>query len=182
MRELALHILDLMENSIRAGATIIAFRIEADPVKDRLRIEIEDNGPGLKVSPEVALNPFYTTKRGKRTGLGLTLFQEAAERAGGRLRIEKGLLGGLLVRGEMNLRHIDRTPMGDLPGTLGSMVCTHPAVDFHILLQLGDKRFAIQTHTLAEQNGIPLEDGLSLAQNLIETLKTNMEFSGIETL
>ena len=87
MRALSLHILDLVENSIRAQATTIVIRIVADPAADLLRIEIEDDGTGLKVTPEQALDPFYTTKGGKRTGLGLSLFRAAAEAAGGGLTL-----------------------------------------------------------------------------------------------
>ena len=80
MREIALHILDLIENALRAQATVVAVTVEAVPEQDRLRIVVEDNGTGLKVSADAALDPFYTTKRGKRTGLGLSLFRAAASR------------------------------------------------------------------------------------------------------
>jgi signal transduction histidine kinase len=132
MRELSLHMLDLIENSLRAAASIIAVTVEAEPEGDRLRITIEDNGSGLKVKPEEALDPFYTTKTGKRTGLGLSLFKAAAEATGGRLTIGKSDLGdvGVRVTAELGLTHIDRAPLGDLAGTLASVVCTYPGVDF----------------------------------------------------
>ncbi len=129
MRDLSLHLLDLMENSIRAEATVISVTIEQDPAKDKLRIVVEDNGPGLAVSAEQALDPFYTTKAGKRTGLGLSLFQGAAERAGGRVTVGRSPLGGVLVAACMRLSHVDRSPMGDLAATLSSVACTNPEVD-----------------------------------------------------
>jgi len=139
MREIALHIMDLIENSIRAQASVIAVVLEVDPGRDRLRVIVEDNGTGLKVSPQEALDPFYTTKRGKRTGLGLSLFKAAAEAAGGRLTIDKSKLGntGVRVTAEMQLSHVDRTPLGDLASTLAGVVCTHPEIDFRFTLRLG---------------------------------------------
>ena len=74
MREIALHILDLIENSLRAQASAIAVTVEAVPAQDLLRIVVEDNGSGLKVPPETVLDPFYTTKQlGRGLGLPATL-------------------------------------------------------------------------------------------------------------
>ncbi|HNT89402.1 MAG TPA: ATP-binding protein, partial [Candidatus Hydrogenedentes bacterium] len=72
MRELSLHILDLMENATRAGATVVYVGITENVAQDTLEIVVEDNGPGLPASSDAALDPFYTTKGGKRTGLGLS--------------------------------------------------------------------------------------------------------------
>ena len=83
MRELSLHVLDLVENSLRAGAGVVAVGIEEQPDRDLLAITVEDDGPGLAVGPQQALDPFYTTKEGKRTGLGLSLFRQQVELAGG---------------------------------------------------------------------------------------------------
>ena len=145
MRELALHILDLIENSIRAQATIVGVTISADPERDWLAIVIEDNGTGLQVTPAQALDPFYTTKNAKRTGLGLSLFQAAAEAAGGRLTIGKSELGavGVKVTAEMRLTHIDRTPLGDLSGTLAGVVCLNPEIDFRFGLRVGARTWSV---------------------------------------
>jgi len=129
VRDLSLHLLDLMENSIRAEATVISVTIEQDLGQDKLRIVVEDNGPGLAVSSERALDPFYTTKAGKRTGLGLSLFQSTAEQAGGSVTLGRSPLGGALVAACMRLSHVDRSPLGDLAATLSSVVCTNPEVD-----------------------------------------------------
>lgn len=179
MRELSLHLLDLIENSIRAQASVISVSVEADPKTDTLRLAVEDNGTGLKVTPEEALDPFYTTKSGKRTGLGLSLFREAAERAGGRLSLEKSALGGVAVSVEMRLTHIDRTPLGDLAATLSSVVCTHPEIDFRFRLQSGDRRVEWRVFDLAAKLGIDPHDGLALAQNLIEVIGAELQSSDL---
>src|SRR5512142_472911 len=71
LREIALHILDVLENALRAGAGVILVTVEEQPVEDSLRVEVEDDGPGLPVSAEKAVDPFF--REGKRTGLGLPL-------------------------------------------------------------------------------------------------------------
>ena len=83
MHDLSLYVLEMIENSLRAGAGTVAVRVWVEPPRDELTIVVEDDGPGLDVSVEQATDPFYTTKAGKRTGLGLPLFREAAEAAGG---------------------------------------------------------------------------------------------------
>ena len=179
MRELSLHILDLIENSTRAEASVIVVAVEAVPETDTLRIAIEDNGTGLKVSPDAALNPFYTTKTGKRTGLGLSLFRAAAEAAGGWLTIGKSDLGGVAVVAEMRLTHIDRTPLGDLATTLSSAVCTHPEIDFKFHLRLGEKRLEWRIFDLADELGVDRGDGLTLAQNLMDKIGVVLQDSDI---
>jgi len=130
LRELSLHILDLMENATRAGATVVYVGITENVAQDTLEIVVEDNGPGLPASSDAALDPFYTTKEGKKTGLGLSLFRAAAEQAGGSMTVERATLGGVAVRAVMQLRHVDRAPLGDLAETFRTLVLTHPEIDF----------------------------------------------------
>jgi signal transduction histidine kinase len=165
MRELALHILDLVENSLRAGADTIAVTVEADAAADRLRIVVEDNGRGLKIAPEAAVDPFYTTKQGKRTGLGLALMKAAAEATEGRLTIGKSSLGpvGVTVTAEFGLGHVDRSPLGDLAGTLASLVCTNPGVEFRLALRSGEQGGRISTTDVARAAGLGPGEGLALA-------------------
>lgn len=130
MRELALHILDILENATRAGASLIYVAVFADDDADLLEISIEDNGPGMPATPEEVLDPFFTSKPGKRTGLGLSLFSAAAEQAGGNLSVASSDLGGAAVRTSFGLHHVDRAPLGDVAGTLFSAVLTHPEIEF----------------------------------------------------
>jgi len=142
LRELALHILDLLENCIRAGAAVTAVTIAQDHERDLLDVVVEDDGPGLNVSFEEALDPFYTTKSGKKTGMGLSLFKFRAEQSGGTLTLGKSELGGLKVSVSMQLSHIDRSPLGDLATTLSTLVCTTPDVDLQCRLRSdADERY-----------------------------------------
>jgi signal transduction histidine kinase len=184
VRELSLHILDLVENSLRAQATLIAISLVALPAEDLLAITIEDNGTGLKVPPAEALNPFYTTKGGKRTGLGLSLFKAAVEQAGGELKLEPSTLGtpqrpGLKVAARMRLRHVDRSPLGDLPGTLASVVCTNPQVEFCFHVRLGARESQVRVGELADRHGLDRQDALALARAVQDWLRTELQASDI---
>lgn len=149
MRELALHILDLIENSIRAGATRVDVCVEEQPQEDLLAICVEDDGPGLPVPALTASDPFFTTKEGKKTGLGLSLLAFRAEQAGGGMKLERSALGGLAVRATMKLSHVDRSPLGDLASSLASVVCTNPGVELRSRLRVGCREASVSSTEVA---------------------------------
>jgi hypothetical protein len=133
MHDLSLHLLDLLENSITAGATVVLIDIDVDPVSDRLHIVVDDNGAGLSTRSEEAVSPFYTTKSHKHVGLGLSLLQATAEQAEGGLKIGSSpALGGARVEVRMRLSHIDRPPIGDIAATVSTMMSAHPQVEFRV--------------------------------------------------
>lgn len=154
MHDLSLYLLDIIENSIRAGATTIAVDLVADRDHDRLTLTVEDDGPGLPVAPEQALDPFYTTKADKKTGLGLSLFRQAAEGAGGGLSVGRSEdLGGVAVRAWMRLGDVDRPPLGDVAATVATMVVTNPEVEFRVGLSDGDESRSLRGTEVPE--GLP---------------------------
>ncbi len=128
LRDLALHLLDVTENAVRAKADIIRISIHLDKNAERLTLCVEDNGPGLSVSPEHALNPFYTTKKGKRTGLGLSLFQAAAWQSQGDLTLSESEFGGMKVEASFLYNHVDRAPLGDIAGTIKALTISNPEI------------------------------------------------------
>lgn len=135
MHDLSLYLLEILENSVRAGAKHVHISLRLDRHSDELRMVVDDDGSGLAVSPEVILDPFYTTKPGKKIGLGLSLLRADAQVAGGNLIIEKSAeLGGTRVEVFMTLSHVDRPPLGDLAATLVVAAVTNPEVDFKVSL------------------------------------------------
>jgi len=172
MREISLHLLDLIENAIRARATLVEITVEAIPETDTLRVVVADNGRGLSVPAEDAADPFYTTKSGKRTGLGLSLFRAAAELTGGGLQIGPSAHGGVAVTVTMGLTHVDRNPMGDLAGTLSAVVCTNPDIDFRFHLRWDGRRCDLRVGELAGSNG---HGGLALARSVAARIKSELQ-------
>jgi hypothetical protein len=154
LREIALHILDLIENSIRAGARVISVSVEQEPERDLLVLTVEDDGPGLHVKDDVAVDPFYTTKEGKKTGLGLSMLKFRTEASGGCFRLETSPLGGLAVRASMPLSNVDRSPLGDLAATLASVVCTNPGLELRSRLRVGAREMSVSTADILR--GLPL--------------------------
>jgi signal transduction histidine kinase len=145
MHDLSLYLLDILENSVRAGATVISTTIVADRAADELTIRVEDDGPGLPVEPEQALDPFYTTKSNKKTGLGLSLFRQAAEAAGGGLTVGRSdELGGVLVSATMSLVNVDRPPLGDIAASIATMVVTNPEIEFRVDVTDGGTRASLR--------------------------------------
>jgi signal transduction histidine kinase len=131
MEDLALHVMDLIDNSLAAGATRIAVRVEERPGADRLLVQIADNGHGMdRETLARARDPFFTTKPGKPVGMGLALFAQAARESGGGLEVESSPGGGTTLRAAFGLSHPDRKPLGDLRGTVRLMEAAHPQVEF----------------------------------------------------
>lgn len=131
MQDLSLHILDIAENSIEAKAHRIAIRVEERSSKDLLVLEISDDGRGM--SPRLfarALDPFFTTKRTKRIGLGLPLLAQAARATGGKVTLRSQPGRGTKVRATFRLSHIDLQPLGDMAETLTVLMVGHPDVHF----------------------------------------------------
>lgn len=180
MRDLSLHILDLVENSIRAGASEVRIAVSQSVPEDLLRIVIEDNGPGLAVPQDVALDPFYTTKKGKRVGLGLSLFREAAEQAGGYLALCKSELGGLAVEAVMRLSHVDRPPLGDLAGVVSAVVCTNPGLSLCCTLRVEPQQFTVRVSDVLQSLSAEERCSLAVARAMAE--RTRQAIGALELM
>ena len=129
MEDISLHLLDIMENALRAGAKTIRVRIDQDAVRDEVRISVEDDGKGMSEDEvKKALDPFYTTKESKRIGLGLPLLSQAAKEAGGRIEVSSAPKQGTSITAIFRLSHPDRKPLGDIDGTIDMMRSFHRGV------------------------------------------------------
>lgn len=131
MQDFSLHILDVAENSIGAGAKRIEIKIREDIKKDVLTIEINDDGKGM--SQEMVskvLDPFVTTRTTRRVGLGLSLFAQAARACNGDVHIESELDKGTRLMGRFQWSHIDRKPWGSMVDTLITLIVGNPDIDF----------------------------------------------------
>lgn len=151
MKELSLNILDLTQNSITAGASVIEITVAEDPEADRLEITLADNGRGM--TPQqvaVVSDPFYTTRTTRKVGLGIPLFKMAAEMAGGHCRIESAVGKGTTIAAEFVLSHIDRIPIGDMEGVVHDLVYMNPTLDFIYTRKRGERSFVFDTRELRE--------------------------------
>ena len=135
MKELSLNILDITENSVKAGATLT--EILVDESEETLTLTVMDDGCGMTDETlKTVLNPFYTTRTTRKVGMGLPLLKLAAEQTGGSLEIfskhkEKfPSEHGTTVKTVFYKNHIDCAPLGDVVETVKTLIQGHPETDF----------------------------------------------------
>lgn len=158
MRELSLHVLDVIQNAIEAGASKIEVRIEEDLERDWMTIEVADDGRGMSQEwVEKVLNPFTTTRKTRHVGLGLPLFAEAARRCGGDLSIQSKPGKGTRIKATFRHSHIDRAPLGDISAALLAVLLSESPVDLEYLHKVGTHEFQFSSLEIRKElDDIPL--------------------------
>ncbi|MGD2125337.1 MAG: ATP-binding protein [Desulfobacteraceae bacterium] len=182
MRELALHIMDIIENGLAAGASLIQLSVFEDRNENWLRITIKDNGRGIPADKlQEVMSPFYTTRTTRRVGLGLSLFREASKRCDGEFNIRSKEEAGTEVFASFRLDHIDLAPIGDMAGSLTSLIMGNPDVDFVYTHEVDGKVFRLDTREVkGELEDVPInhpEVIRYLASSIRESL-TGMKTGG----
>jgi len=160
MKELSLHILDLVQNSIRAMATRVAISVTDSPSQDRVEIAIEDNGHGMDQDLlDRVREPFTTTRTTREMGLGIPLFQMAAEQTGGALSIESAPGQGTCVQATFVRSHVDTPPLGDMAETIVTLVQGAPETEFSYRYTGDDRAFVFDTEEIrAVLEDVPLNE------------------------
>lgn len=154
MRDLSLHLMDILENSIKACADHIIISIKADSEKKELSIEVCDNGIGMdKKQINKVLNPFYTTRMTRKVGLGIPLLKASAERASGGLTIDSELGRGTTLIATFKTDHIDRLPLGDIAETINSVIVAHENVELRLVLEGEKGSIILDTLEIKEKLG-----------------------------
>jgi signal transduction histidine kinase len=149
MKDLSLHILDIVENSVAANANQIEIRITEDKKKDFLSVEIIDNGIGMdKETQQKALDPFYTTKTVRRFGFGLSLLSEAAKAANGDFSIQSEKGEGTRIKADFQHSHIDRKPLGDMGQTIITLIIGNPEIDLVYVHRKNDRMYSLDTRKI----------------------------------
>ncbi|NMB37868.1 MAG: ATP-binding protein [Bacteroidales bacterium] len=160
MNDLAMHILDIVQNSISAGAKNIWIEVLVSVARDLLSISIRDDGKGM--TPEMiakVTDPYCTTRTTRKVGLGLPLFRQTAEQAGGSLSIESTLGVGTTVTANFGLNHIDRPPMGDLANAYVLLLGANPDINLILHYVTDENEFSVSTREINEAlDGLPLND------------------------
>jgi hypothetical protein len=160
LRELSLHILDIAENSVNAGATKIEISVFENLNIDELIINIKDNGRGMNAEKLKNLaDPFITSRTTRKVGLGIPFLKSAAEACEGGLEItsEQGI--GTEVKVRFKLSHIDRMPLGDLKSTWLNLLIGYPKVNWILNYSINDNSYRLDDQPIKEVlDGIPLSD------------------------
>lgn len=158
MTEISLNVLDVAENSTKAGASLVTIRISVDTTQDTLTIIIEDDGCGMtKEQVAQVTDPFFTTRTTRKVGLGVPFFKYAAECTGGNFHIDSQIGSGTAVTAVFGLSHIDRMPLGDITSTIHTLIVYHPDIDFIYYYRYDDASFTLDTREFRQILGdVPL--------------------------
>lgn len=170
---MALHIMDIIQNSIYANATNIVLRITENSLTQTTIVEILDNGKGM--NPEflkLVTDPYTTSRSTRKVGLGIPLFKYNAERTGGNFEIQSTVKVGTTVKSVFNNNHPDCIPLGDVAGVIMLLVGGNPNINFEYIHNFDDKFYEFKTTEIKEiLNDVPINDAeiLNFIKELIES-------------
>ena len=160
MQELSMNVLDIAQNSVAAGAPLTRITLEIDHAAGWQTLTVADNGKGM--SPELAArvtDPFCTSRKSRKVGLGLPFLKMAAELTGGQLTLESEEGKGTAVTATFCTDHIDMPPLGDVAASVAGLVQCSPDIDFVFTLTGSGGRFCADTREMRDILG-----GVSLAE------------------
>jgi hypothetical protein len=177
MDDLCAHITDIVANSISAGAKKIMVSIEMSKSRNILSLKITDNGKGMdKKTAEKVIDPFYSTKTGKKVGLGIPLLKGTAETCGGsfKLNSEEGI--GTEIDVTFLMDHPDLPPLGKLKDTILISSVSNPETNFSYYIKADDKDFLFDIEEINNiLDGLPINDP-EVIKFLTKYLDENLEF------
>ncbi len=158
MKDISLHLMDIIQNSITAKSTRIDTVIIADLQANMLEITISDNGVGMdKEFLRNVTNPFVTTRTTRKVGLGVPLFMDSAKRTGGYFTIESEKKIGTTLKAGFVIDNIDRLPLGDISETITGVIMTNPEIEFGLVLDNKTGQFRLSTSEVKEKlGGVPI--------------------------
>ncbi|MCX7833871.1 MAG: ATP-binding protein [Ignavibacteria bacterium] len=166
MDDLALHILDIAENSINAGAKNVTINIIEDTKEDLLMIEIIDDGKGIeKEILEAVTNPFVTSRTTRKVGLGLPLLKLAAENCEGGLEIKSEKGKGTQIKVKFKHSHIDRQPLGDVMGTILALLANEHNINVNFFHRKDERTFEFDSKEFKS-----ILENLALEENSLITV------------
>lgn len=164
MRELSLNVMDIVQNSISAGAHEIKVEISESIPENTLTISVTDNGKGMtEEQVKSVVDPFYTTRTTRSVGLGVPLFKMEAEMTGGTFKINSVLGKGTSLTAKFITNNIDMIPLGDINSTILPLIIGNPSINFIYKRSLTPKNsevkeFSLETNEIKEVlgDGVPL--------------------------
>ncbi len=159
MRDLSLHILDIVQNSIKARASVITLHI-GEMTNNTLVLEIDDNGVGMDYDLLTKVeDPFVTSRTTRKIGLGIPLLKESALKCEGKFNINSEINIGTKVFATFSINHIDRLPIGDISETMITVISANP--DIHLILFLDSLKgeFKLDTNEINKMlNGVSINE------------------------
>ncbi|MBN1685756.1 MAG: hypothetical protein JW852_03830 [Spirochaetales bacterium] len=181
MWDLSLHLFDLMENSIRAGASTVAVTIAENRESKILTLVVEDDGPGEKSFPAEMLDPALNKKPKDKKKQGIPLLRSVAEDAKGGLTAAQSPLGGVAVVAMFRLNLIDAKTWGNVPATFESVAGTNPSVEIRCHLRLNGKERTYTNLNSREVEPVDTQKTIGEARQFADQIQAGLEELGIGT-
>lgn len=177
MRELSLHLIDIIENSVAAHADLINIEITELPSEDKLLITVRDNGCGMdEKMVEHVKDPFITTRKTRKVGLGISLLEAACKRCDGDLTVKSVLNKGTEVTAYMKYYHIDREPLGRIDETIVTSLL-NPSIDIVYKHAVENKEFVFDSREIKKSAGNDISQP-EIMQWIKEYIQENLESIG----
>jgi len=154
MEDIASHIMDIAMNSVTAGAKRIGIAVEKDPRTAMLSLTVADDGAGM--DPETVLkvqDPFFSTKTGRKVGLGIPLLKGTAETTDGSFELTSAKGAGTRIRATFDCRHPDLPPLGNIRDTFLVLIVSHPDVDFDLRYSVDGRTLELDTEEMKKELG-----------------------------
>ena len=177
MDDICAHITDIAANSLAAGAKKILVFIELSKVNNILSLKISDNGKGMdKETAAKVIDPFYSTKTGKKVGLGIPLLKGTAETCRGSFELTSSTGVGTEIEASFLLNHPDLPPLGKLKDTILILSVSNPEVNFSFEIKTDEKNFLFDTEEINKiLDGLPINDP-EVMKFFTKYLDENLEF------
>lgn len=178
MRDLSLHILDIVQNSIKANASTVTVHLGEDAENNHLVLEIEDNGYGMDNDfLNRVEDPFTTSRTTRKVGLGIPLLKESALKCDGKFKIYSEKNIGTKVSAAFSINHIDRLPIGAIADTMITIITAHTNVRFILQLDSVNGSFKLDTDEVNK-----MLDGVSISEfGVLQWLKEYID-EGIKNI
>jgi len=173
LKNIADHLFDIFENSVNANADMVIIKIS---FSERIfHCSITDNGIGI--TGEEVLDPFVTSRKTRKVGLGLPLLKKAAEDTGGYLKIKKtNQMGGTSLEFEIDMSHIDAKPFGDLPQTFADIYFAWPNIDLKLYIIKNSKQEKVlDFYTMREKENRGLSNFIKTRRKIVSIMHEEMK-------
>lgn len=175
MNDLSMHIIDIMQNSISAGATRVELAVDEDVEKDVLAISVTDNGKGMTAEQVARLeDPFFTSRTTRKVGMGIPLLAQSARQSGGDVYVVSEPGKGTSVTASFGYSNIDRPPLGDFVNAFMLAVSSNPDIDFALTYRYCGSEYRFDTADVREVFGNSALENLTIVRNLEEMVKDNV--------
>lgn len=175
MKDIADHILDIAENSVRAKARKIAILLSINTRKNLMMLSFTDDGIGMDEDTVKKIqNPFFTTRGTRRVGMGIPLLMQNSEMSNGQVSISSCIGKGTTVTATFEYDNIDCPPLGNIADAVYFLSSSHLTIHFVFEYKFDNYSYVWDTQEVsAALDGLPL-DHYMVKDALLEMLTANL--------